>query len=140
MCVLLCVCVFVCVLRHAEKCGKTRVWIQKRLRVYIQNVTVYAGTTRTCVSACARGAGTHGDVLNVHTAVRARVIVSSAYQNLPTWGYHVTQRFTKSNHWILQISSLRIAREQHVADSSNHSLCLIKLISFSNPEGHCGGN
>ena len=25
-----------------------------RLRVYIQNVSVYAGTTRTCVSTCAR--------------------------------------------------------------------------------------
>ena len=36
-------------------------------RVYIYNVTVYAGTTRTCVSTCARDAGTHGDVFNVHT-------------------------------------------------------------------------
>ena len=39
----------------------------KRPRVYVQNVPVYAGTTRTCVSTCGRGAGTHGDVLNVHT-------------------------------------------------------------------------
>ena len=59
--------VCVCVLRHAEKRDKTRVWIQKRLRVCIQNASVYAGTTRTCVSTCARGAGTHGDVLNLHT-------------------------------------------------------------------------
>ena len=29
--------------------------------------TVFAGTTRTCVSTCGRGAGTHGDVLNLHT-------------------------------------------------------------------------
>ena len=35
----------------------------KRLRVY---VVVCAGTTRTRVSTCARGAGTHGDVSNVH--------------------------------------------------------------------------
>ena len=28
---------------------------------------VYAGTTRTCYNVRARGAGTHGDVLNVHT-------------------------------------------------------------------------
>ena len=28
---------------------------------------VHAGTTRTCWNTCARGAGTHGDVLNVHT-------------------------------------------------------------------------
>ena len=60
-----CVClyVFVC----AEKRGKTHVWIQKRLRVYIQNVPVCTGTTRTCWFTCARGAGTHRDVLNAHT-------------------------------------------------------------------------
>ena len=57
-----------CVLRHAEKTWKKPVCgFKKRLRVYIQNVPVYAGTTRTCVSTCARGASTHGDVLNVHT-------------------------------------------------------------------------
>ena len=36
-------------------------------RVYIRNVPVCTGTTRTCVSTCGRGAGTHGHVLNVHT-------------------------------------------------------------------------
>ena len=44
------------------------------------------------------------------------------------------------NQWIFAIFSLRIGREQHVVDSSKHSLCLKKLFSFSNPEGHCGGN
>ena len=39
----------------------------KRLHVYIRNVPVCTGTTRTCVETCARGAGTHGDVLNAHT-------------------------------------------------------------------------
>ena len=51
-----CVCVWCCVLWcgvwcvvwHAEK---TRVYIQKRLRVYIRNVPVYAGNTRACFSA-----------------------------------------------------------------------------------------
>ena len=63
-----CVCVFVCVLRHAEKTKKKPVFgIKKRLRVHIQNVPVCTGTTRTCVSTFTRGAGTHGDVLNVHT-------------------------------------------------------------------------
>ena len=60
------VCVCLCVLWYVEKLIKTRIWLQKRLRVYIQNVSVYAGTTRTCVETCARGAGTHGDVRNVH--------------------------------------------------------------------------
>ena len=43
-------------------------------------------------------------------------------------------RFTKSNHWILPILSLRIGRTRNVPDSSNHSLYLIKMLS-SNPEG-----
>ena len=38
-----------------------------RHRVYVQYVPVCTGTTRTHVSTCARGAGIHGDVLNVHT-------------------------------------------------------------------------
>ena len=54
--VVVCVCV----------CGV--VWhVQNAPRLYIQNVPVCTGTTRTCVSTCARDAGTHGDVLNVHT-------------------------------------------------------------------------
>ena len=39
----------------------------KRPRVCVQNVPVCTGTTRTCFNTCARGAGIHGDVLNVHT-------------------------------------------------------------------------
>ena len=39
----------------------------KRPRVWIQNIPVCTGTTRTCFNTCARGASIHGDVLNVHT-------------------------------------------------------------------------
>ena len=39
----------------------------KKPRVSVQNVPVCTGTTRTCVSTCARGAGTHADVLSGHT-------------------------------------------------------------------------
>ena len=39
------------------------------LRVYIQNVPVWRGTTLACVTTCGRGAGTHGGVLNLHTEV-----------------------------------------------------------------------
>ena len=46
-----------------------RVYVQKRLRVYVQNVPVCTGTTPACVTTCGRGAGTHGDVLNLHTEV-----------------------------------------------------------------------
>ena len=68
------------------------------------------------------------------------VIVSSAYQNLPTLGYHVLQRFTKETLGSFPFSSLRIGREQHVPDSSNHSPYLMKLSSSSYPEGNVGGN
>ena len=37
------------------------------LGVTFKNVPVFTGTTHTRVSTCARGAGTHGDVLNVQT-------------------------------------------------------------------------
>ena len=67
----------------------------------------------------------------VHTHGWQGVIVSSAYQNLPTYGYHVIQKFTKETFGSFPLSSLRIDREQHVPDSSNHSLSLIKLFSFS---------
>ena len=46
-----------------------RVYVQKRLRVYVQNVPVCTGTTLACVTTCGRGADTHGDVLNLHTEV-----------------------------------------------------------------------
>ena len=76
------------------RCGRgvaCVVWHAENPRVYTQNVPVHAGNTRTCVSTCTRRAGTHGDVLNVHTgtfwtdtAGKERVVVRSAYQNLPT--------------------------------------------------------
>ena len=92
-----------------KKRGKKRIWLEERLRVYIRNVPVYAGTTRTCVETCAwcrytrrRFERTHGDVLNPHTGGRG-VIVSSAHPNLPTHGYHVLQKFTTRNRWIFPI-------------------------------------
>ena len=66
---LVCVCFVcgVCVAARWQDVENPVCGFKKRLRVYIQNVPVYGGTTRTCVSTCTRGAGTHGYVLNVHT-------------------------------------------------------------------------
>ena len=74
------VCVFgVCVLRHGEKTWKNPCVDSKNASVCtFKTSPVYAGTTRTCVETCARGAGTHGDVferthgdvLNPHTGSR----------------------------------------------------------------------
>ena len=65
-----------------------------------------------------------------YTRVEERkVIASSAYQKLSTYGYHVPQRFNKENPCMLPIFSLRIGREQHVAESSIYSLHLNTLFN-----------
>ena len=51
------------------------------LRVYIQNVPVCTGTTPAIVTTCARGTGTHRDVLNVHTESVLNV-------HTETWSMH----------------------------------------------------
>ena len=70
--VMVCVwCVCVCVrcvwCGTLKKTWKTRMWIPTRLRACIQNVSVCTGNRSTCINTCGRGAGTHVDVLNVHT-------------------------------------------------------------------------
>ena len=40
-----------------------------------------------------------------------------------------SERFTERNPWFLPIQGLRTGREQHVPESSNHSLYLTKLLS-----------
>ena len=49
--------------------------------------------------------------------------------NGPHMGYHVLQRFTKETLESLPILSLTIGRTRNVADSTNHSLYLIKMLS-----------
>ena len=61
--------VCVCVLRHAEKKrGKnTYVGFKNASVCPFKTSPCMPATTRTCVETCARGAGTDGYVLNVHT-------------------------------------------------------------------------
>ena len=54
-------------LRCSRNAKNTCFTDEKRHRVYVQSVFVSSGTTRTHVETCARGAGTHGDVLNLRT-------------------------------------------------------------------------
>ena len=106
------------------------------------------GTTCTCVTTCASGAGTHGAVLNpyteaflnVHTGERGRgergggspsvLLTKKSPRRVLTWPH----KFTERNPWFLPIRSLRTGREQHVPESSNHPLYLIRLFSFRNLE------
>ena len=101
-CVVVCV---VCVCGVVSPCVRS-----KRLRVLVQNVPVCTGTTRTCVTTCGRGAGTHGDVLNLHTEVfgtntrkrggrggrgeggHRQLILLTMRQ--PTWSFHLRQWVT----------------------------------------------
>ena len=66
VCVVWCGVVCLCVARLGTRKNPPCVG-STRPRVYIQYVSVYAGTTRTCWNTCARDAGIHGDVLNAHT-------------------------------------------------------------------------
>ena len=52
------------------------------------------------------------------------------------WSCRVYHGFTKVRTGSCPFWSLRVGREQHVADSSNHSLYLIKLLNSSDPEGN----
>ena len=58
----------------------------------------------------------------------------------PTWSSHSVPDVDKKKRKNLTHISLRIGREYHVPDSSNHSLSLMKLLSSSDPEGNCGWN
>ena len=109
-CVWLCVVVVLCVrcgvVWCGVVCGVTR-W---------KTPCVHQKRPRGCRYTRRRFERTHG---------KGGVIVSSAHQNLPTKGYHVPQRFIQQrNSWMLPIFSLRIGREQHVAESSIYSLHL----------------
>ena len=65
-----------------------------------QNVPVCTGTTPTCVYTCGRVAGTHGDVLNVHTGFFQRV--SHTHTPHHTTPHHTTPHThtttTTNNH------------------------------------------
>ena len=78
----------------------------KNLRVLIQNAPVCAETTPACGDTCARGAGTHGDVLNLHTEV------FSACQDAPHTPNHTphTHR-THTTHHTHQHASTHNDRE-----------------------------
>ena len=68
------------------------------------------------------------------------LIASSAYQKMAHVELSLAPEVHECNHWILPIYSLIISREQHVPDSSNHSLDLLKLFNSTYPEGNSGGN
>ena len=103
------VCVW-CVLRHAEKMWKNPCVDSKTPPcVHSKRRRVCRNHAHMCFNMCACG-----DVLNLHMegvlyiyTEEPGVIVSSANQNLPTYGCHVLQRFTKETFESFPFSSLR---------------------------------
>ena len=86
-----CAFVCVCVLRHAEKTWKTRVWVQKRWNMYAW-----------CRYTRGRFQRTHGDVLNPHTdgMLSSSVLLTKICQRMViTFPPEVHQR----NFWIFPI-------------------------------------
>ena len=65
-----------------ENPPSARVSTQTRPHMYVQNVPVCTGTTRTCFNTCARCAGIHGDVFE------------RTYGDVFEWTHGFFQRFT----------------------------------------------
>ena len=68
---------------------------------------------------------THGGFLDGHTGRGGGEGKGVLLTKIGPRSYHLLERFTERNHWMLQISSLRIGRD------------LIKLFNFRNFEGNC---
>ena len=142
VCLCVCVCVFVCapcVLRCVWRLGtqkkKPPCVDSKRPRVYRHHAHMCYHMRAWCRHTRGRSESKHGGSLDGHTG-RERgggVTVSSAHRNLDLGLSRASERFTERNPWISQIFSLRIGREQHVPESSNHSLYLMKLLSSIYP-------
>ena len=76
-----------------------RVSIQNAPRVHFKNVPVCTGTTRTCVSTCARGAGTHGHVLSGHTEFsRCHTTHTTPHTTPHTHTHYNTRHNTTQQH------------------------------------------
>ena len=108
--------------------------------VLIQNASIESERPRVYghTSACV----THVDTVPLHTKVFSVPHHTHIQHPTPKWltqSSHVFQRLTKSTRWTLPTSSLTMNREQHVPDSSNHSLYLMNLLNSSLPERNCRG-
>ena len=90
-----------------------------------------------CRHTWGRFQSTHGGFWDGHTEERGErrergggVTVSSAnHETAHVESSRASERFTERSPWFLPIQGLRTGREQHVLESSNHSLYLTKLLS-----------
>ena len=90
----------------------------------------------SCRYTRGRFESTHGGFWDGHTeemegkeGERREVTVSSAnHETVHVELSRASERFTERNPWFLPIQGLRTSREQHVPESSDHSLYLMKLL------------
>ena len=134
-CGVLCV-VSPCVRSKTPPCVRS-----KRPRVYRHHARMCYDMRAWCRYTRGRFESTHGGFLDGHTGERRRgergeggspsvLLTKKSPRRVLTW----PQKFTERNPWFLPIRSLRAGREQHVPESSNHPLYLIRLFSFRNLE------
>ena len=142
-CVFVCVCVCCGTLKNVKKkpCVDSKMppcVHSKRPRVCRHHVHMCFNMYAWCRYTRGRFKRTHGDVSNPHTEGRGSslVLLTKICPRMVTTWFRGSLKKPVDLHYF----HLRTGREQHVANSSKHSLCLIKLFSFSNPEGHCRGN
>ena len=133
------VCVTVCTFKNASVCTfKTPPCVRsKRLRVYRHHARMCYHMRAWCRYTRGRFERTHGGFWDGHTEEKggkegegSGVTVSSAnHETAHVELSRALERFTVRNPWFLPIQGLRTSREQHVPESSNHSLYLMKLLS-----------
>ena len=72
---------------------------------------------------------THGGEEGKEGEGRGVTVSSADHETAHVELSRALERFTERNPWFLPIQGLRTSREQHVLESSNHSLYLTKLLS-----------
>ena len=108
----------------------------------MQNVPVCTGTTRTCVTTCARGAGTHGDVLNLHTEVflDGHTEGRGSSSVLLTKICHVWSSRASEVHHKKPIGSYPFSVWEQVERATRCRFLQTFAVPDEAVEGHCGGN
>ena len=103
----------------------------KRPRVSWQHAHILFSMCACCRHTRRRYESTHGGVLSLHTGGRRQFSLPKNHaRRVLTWSQRGSPKVTTG---CCPCSSLRKDREQHVPDSSHHSLCLMKLLSSSYP-------
>ena len=107
-------------------------YVQNAPRAYVQNVPVYADTTRTCVSTCARVAGIHGDVLTVQTDAFQRVTPHTPHRTHTHHRHHMHTHTTSHN--ITRRQRLRDTEEEERETREENTRRKIQIHILTFPE------